>query len=103
MVRRNRREDEGAAFRTAPSIALLHLLGGLVVDGLERVVNAAALGDRRELRDDGGVDLGGEGAVVDRRNLRLPIGEIGPDRLAAKEGVRRLVGVASAGSEPGAV
>src|SRR4029079_2680391 len=49
-----------------------------------------------------GVDLGGKGAVVDRRDLGLPVGEVGPHRLTAGERVGGLVGVAWAGREPGA-
>ena len=45
------------------------------------------------------VDLGGEDAVVDGRNLREPVGEVLPDRLAAEEVVAGLVGLAFAGGE----
>ena len=58
---------------------------GLIVDRLEGVIDRTALGDRRQLRLHGGVDLGGEGAVVDARNLAEPVGEVLPDLLAAEE------------------
>src|SRR6185437_2429441 len=79
---------------------LLDLLLGLVVDGLQRIVDTTALGDGGKLREDSLIHLGGEGAVLDARDLALPIREVLPDRLVAEERIGRLVGVALDGRHP---
>lgn len=76
---------------------LLDLGFHLSVDGLERVVDRATLGDCRNLRGNSCVDFVRVDAVIDCRNLGQPIGKALPDLLATEEGIRLFIGSARAG------
>ncbi|WDR01763.1 hypothetical protein PSQ19_13585 [Devosia algicola] len=71
----------------------MNLLTELAVDGLERIVDAATIGDGGQLSLDRSTCFGREGAIVDRRHFAEPIGEVLPDWLATKEVVARFVSV----------
>ncbi len=59
-------EGKGAGETSRPGSHLLDLLLDLCVDGRDGLVDRAALGEGRQLRDDRRVDLVGEDAVVRR-------------------------------------
>src|SRR5690349_15294422 len=80
----------------------LSLLTNLSVDGVDEFIDIAAAGDGRNLGNHCGIGFFGEDAVIDRRDLCQPGGEVLPDGLPAEELVAGLEGFAFASRQEGA-
>ena len=68
------------------------MLADLGVDRRDRLIDRAALGQFRQLHDNGGIHLVGEKTVIHAGNSGDPIREVTPNGLTAKIVVSRGVG-----------